>query len=91
MAALRNWTKVLCLNKTVYKRSSGNRASMKDFRLARQRKTNSRQKAANLAKGSVAQLVKQRISNPKVVSWNPVRTNEFIKTSVGHCQCRFHH
>ena len=40
------------------------------------------------SQGSVAQLVEQRTSNPKVVGSNPTWATEFFNNSVGHYQCR---
>ena len=37
---------------------------------------------------SVAQLVEQRTSNPKVVGSSPTWATEFFNNSVGHYQCR---
>ena len=36
------------------------------------------------SQGSVAQLVEQRASNPKVVGSNPTLATEFFNNSVGH-------
>ena len=41
--------------------------------------------------GSVAQLVEQRGSNPKVVDSNPTLATEFFNNSVGHFSVGYHH
>ena len=41
--------------------------------------------------GSVAQLVEQRTSNPKVVGSNPTWATEFFNNSVGHFSVGYHH
>ena len=44
------------------------------------------------SQGSVAQLVDQRTSNPKVGCSNPTWATEFFRISVSHCQCiSYHH
>ena len=47
-----------------------------------------RDSLTHCSQGSVAQLVEQRTSNPKVVGSNPTWATEFFNNSVGHYQCR---
>ena len=47
-----------------------------------------RDSLTDCSQGSVAQLVEQRTSNPKVVGSNPTWATEFFNNSVGHYQCR---
>ena len=47
-----------------------------------------RDSLTHCSQGSVAQLVEQRTSNPKVVGSNPTCATEFFNNSVGHYQCR---
>ena len=46
-----------------------------------------RDSLTHCSQGSVAQLVEQRTSNPKVVGSNPTLATEFFNNSVGHYQC----
>ena len=48
----------------------------------------SRDSLTHCSQGSVAQLVEQRTSNPKVVGSNPTGATEFFNNSVGHYQCQ---
>ena len=47
-----------------------------------------RDSLSHCSQGSVAQLVEQQTSNPKVVGSNPTSATEFFSYSVGHYQCR---
>ena len=47
-----------------------------------------RDSLTHCSQGSVAQLVEQQTSNPKVVGSNPTWATEFFNNSVGHYQCR---
>ena len=47
-----------------------------------------RESLTHCSQGSVAQLVEQQTSNPKVVGSNPTWATEFFNNSVGHYQCR---
>ena len=50
-----------------------------------------RDSLTHCSQGSVAQLVEQRTSNPKVVGSNPTWATEFFKNSVGHFSVGYHH
>ena len=50
-----------------------------------------RDSLTHCSQGSVAQLVEQRTSNPKVVGSNPTWATEFFNNSVGHFSVGYHH
>ena len=50
-----------------------------------------RDSLTHCSQGSVAQLVEQRTSNPKVVGSNPIWATEFFNNSVGHFSVGYHH
>ena len=50
-----------------------------------------RDSLTHCSQGSVAQLVEQRTSNPKVVGSNPTWATEFFNDSVGHFSVGYHH
>ena len=50
-----------------------------------------RDSLTHCSQGSVAQLVEQRTSNPKVVGSNPTWATEFFNNSVGHFSVGYRH